>query len=504
MTEPDPTSPTATAVHPPDLVALRSGGGVAVVATTVLASMVAFLDASVVTVAVRAIGEDLRADPAGVQWVVTSYLLTAAALLLLAGSLIDSLGRRAVLVWGLGIMLAASLLCAAAPSVGTLVAARLVQGAGAALVVPSSLALLNGTLRAGDRARGIGVWAGLATFGMTVGPFAGGWLVDHASWRYLFLLNAPLVLAALWALRSVPRVDVPRGRLHVDVAGGVLSTAGLGGVVYALTAGPRTGWAGPAVLAAGLGGVACLAALVPVERRQPHPMLRLRLFASRQFDAINVTTVLVYGALAAAGYLLVLQALLVLGFSATTSGALFIPASVVFFVLSPVVGGLVARIGPRRLMVAGIVSIAAAMFWLSGATAGEGYTTAILPGALLWGLGLGLMVSPLTSGVLASVSDDDLGEASAVNDAAARVGALLMVALVPVLVGVGRGELGPALVDGFRPAMLALGCLALAGAVVAGLFVTDGTTGGPRMPVPPQVHAGAVPVGATGAGSGRP
>ncbi|WP_456556751.1 DHA2 family efflux MFS transporter permease subunit [Blastococcus sp. SYSU D00922] len=476
--------------------ALRSRAGAALIGATVLASAIAFLGGAVVNVAVPAITDDLDAGVAGVQWVVAGYLLTAAALLLPAGALIDHFGRRRVLEAGLLVMVVASVLCALAPSIGTLVAARVVQGAGAALVVPSSLALLNGTLAPEDRARGIGVWAGLATLGMTLGPYAGGWLVDTTSWRYLFLLNVPLVAATLWVLLHVPEVAEPRRPLSLDVAGAVLAVAGLGGVVYALMAGPQAGWASARVLVTGLGGLVCLAALVPVERRVRHPMLRLSLFRSRQFDAINTATLLLYGGLAAAGYLVVLHVQLQLGYSAAEAGAVLIPQAAVFLVLSPVVGGLVGRIGPRRLMVAGILLLAASFLVLSTTDPGDSYAQALLPGALLWGLGLALTVSPLTASVLAAVSDDDLGEASAVNDAAARIGGLLMVALVPVLVGVGDGELGPALADGFRPAMLVMVGLALAAAAVTALFVSDRPTAAPPMPPQPLLHSCALPVGA--------
>jgi EmrB/QacA subfamily drug resistance transporter len=494
--------PPDHAEHDPrSLVALRSGAGGALIAATVLSSLVAFLDASVVNVAVPAIGRGLGASVAGVQWVVAAYLLTAAALLLLAGALIDHFGRRRVLIAGLVVMLVGSVLCAIAPTTGTLIAARLVQGVGAAMVVPSSLALLNGTLRVADRARGIGVWAGLATLGMTLGPYAGGWLVDHASWRYLFLLNVPLVLAAFWVLLHVPDVTSSGRALSLDVAGAVLAVAGLGGLIYALMAGPTAGWLSARVLAFGIVGAGCLATLVPVERRQRSPMLRLSLFASRQFDSINVTTLLLYGALAAAAYLLVLQVQLQLGYSAAAAGAVLIPESVLFLLLSPVVGGVVGRIGPRRLLVAGGVCIAGAFLWLSAISPGDTYLRAILPGALLWGLGLGLTVAPLTASVLAAVSDDDLGEATAVNDAASRVGALLTVALVPLLVGVGADELGPALADGYRPAMLVMSGLSLAAAVVSAVFVSDHAGTPDQIRTPPQmlpqplIHSCALPVG---------
>ena len=389
----------------PGLASLRSRTGVALIAATVLASGVGSYDAYVVNVAVPAIGKDLGAGVTALQWTLTGYLLTVGGLLLLAGALADRFGRRRVLIVGLVLMFCASILCSAAPSIGVLIAARVVQGVGAALVVPTSLALLNGTLVVADRARGIGIWAGLSTLATTVGPYAGGWLVDHASWRWVFLLNLPLILLALLALQRVPEDGGVRQALSLDVAGAVLAVVGLGGVIYALTAGSESGWGRPAVVVAGVVGVLGLAALVPVERRIRAPMLRLSLFASRQFDAINVTTVLFYGALSAAGYLLVLECELFLGYSAAQAGAALIPSSVVFLALSPVSGALVARIGPRWLMVSGILLVGASYLWLSRAHAGSGYVTAILPPALLRGVGLGLTVTPLTAAVLASVRD---------------------------------------------------------------------------------------------------
>src|SRR3954471_10252147 len=211
---------------------LRSRAGTALVAATVLASMVGFIDAYMINVAVPAIGRDLGASLSQLQWVLTGYLVTVAAFLLVAGSLADHFGRRRILVVGLLIMVVASVGCAAAPNAPTLILARLTQGAGAALVVPSSLALLNGTLRRSERAKGIGIWAGISTLGTTLGPYGGGWLVDHASWRWVFLLHLPLIAAALWVLRGVPgSTTVPRP-LSVDVVGGLLAVVGLGGVIY--------------------------------------------------------------------------------------------------------------------------------------------------------------------------------------------------------------------------------------------------------------------------------
>src|ERR671930_1892585 len=403
---------------------LRSATGGAVVAATVLASMVGFLDAYMIKVAIPAIGHDLSAGVTELQWVLTGYLVTVAALLLLAGALADHFGRRRTLIAGLLVMLVASMCCAA-----------------------------------------------VSTLGTTLGPYGGGWLVDHASWRYVFLLNLPLIAAACWALRLVPEVNRTPRPLSLDLAGGLLAVLGLGGVIYALTQGPSSGWDSVLVLASGAAGILCLAALAPVEQRRSEPMLRTSLFLSRQFDAINAATVLFYGALAAASYLVVLQCELRLGYSASAAGAALIPESAVFLLVSPLVGGLTARVGTRLPMATGILIVAAGFAWLSTAQPGDAYAEAILPGALLWGLGIGLTVAPLTAGVLAAVDDTDLGEASAINDAASRVGGVVLIALVPALLGTGTAGLAQSLATGYQTAMLIMAGLSLLAALITALFV---------------------------------
>jgi EmrB/QacA subfamily drug resistance transporter len=472
------------------LVRLRSRTGAALIGGTVLASAAASVDANVVKVAIPAIGRGLHAGVAAQEWTLTSYLLTVAALLLLSGALADRFGRRRLLMIGLLVMVVFSVGCAVAPSAGTLIAARVGQGIGAALVVPNSLALLNGTLRDGDRARGIGIWAGLETLGTTIGPYAGGWLIDQFSWRAVFLLSIPLLLPALILLRHVPENLTARGPLSLDIVGALLTVVGLGGVIYALTEGPETGWLTAPVLVAAAVGVAGLAVLWPAERRRRAPLLKLSLFASRPFDAINVMTVLFYGALGASSYLVFLQCELRLGYSAAQAGAALIPESVVFLFLAPVSGRLVARLGARWMMVAGIAATAAALFWLSAAHPGQSYAVAILPGVLLWGLGIGVAVTPLTAAVLAAVGAADLGEASGINDAASRVGGVVVIALVPVLVGATGGtSIAHAITRGYQPAMIVMGGLCVAGALVIALFVTDRRPAAARI-VPRAPEAG--------------
>ncbi len=477
----------APASHSTSLVPLRSDTGTAVIAAAVLASTVAAFGASVIRVAVPSIGRDLNAGVAAVQWTVTGYLVTTAALLLLAGALADRFGRKRILVVGLLVMLVSSFLCALAPTVETLIAARLFEGVGGALITPTSLALLNGTLRATDRARGIGIWVGLETLLTSIGPYVGGWLVDQVSWRAIFLLNVPLILICLLVLVRVPESSDIRPSLSLDVVGAILAVIALGGVIYALTAGPTSGWFSAPVLVSGAIGIAALAALLPVERRVRDPLLRLSLFASRQFSAINLTTLLLYGALGAAGYLVVLQLQLQLEYSAAEAGAAVIPTTAMLLVVAPMSGALVARFGPRWLMVAGILLVAVSFAWLSAAQPGSSYTVAILPPLVLWGLGIGIAVTPLTSAVLAAVSDADLGEASAINDAAARVGGVVMIALVPALIGVGvAGTLGDALPRGYQPAMFVLAAMTAVSGLIAAVFVTN------QRPVPAQTPAAPV------------
>jgi hypothetical protein len=273
-----------------------------------------------------------------------------------------------------------------------------------------------------------------------------------------------------------------------------LAVIGLGGVTYALTDGPASGWLSARVLIAAAVGMTALTALLPFERRVPAPMLQLSLFRSRQFDAINATTVLFYGALTAAGYLLILQCELRLGYTAAQAGAALIPESAVFLAIAPVSGALVSRIGTRQLMVVGILTVAAAFIWLSRARPGDGYTTAILPGTLLWGVGDGLAATPLTAAVLASVNDADLGIASAINSAAAWVGGVVVIAIVPALIGASGGQhLAHALAYGYQPAMIAMAGLSVVCALITGVQVPDDRVASPQLAPHPRPHGCAFP-----------
>lgn len=474
VTRPGVVADDTATVESGSLVALRSVTGTAVLTATVLASAVAALGASVIRVAVPAIVRDFTASVATLQWTVTSYLLTTAALLLLAGALADRFGRKRILTIGLWVTLIASLLCTIAPTVETLIAARLLQGVGAALITPTSLALLNAGLRVADRARAIGLWVGIETLLTSIGPYVGGWLVDQVSWRAIFVLNVPLIAICLVTLVWVPEGRDRRTALSLDFAGALLAVLGLGGVIYALTAGPASGWSNALVVVAGVVGVCALVGLSSLEPRLADPMLRVSLFASRQFSAINATTVLLYGALGAAGYLVVLQLQLQLGYSAAQAGAALIPTTVMLLVMAPISGALVARTGPRWPMVAGILALALAFVWISAAQPGASYVESILPPAVLWGIGVGVAVTPLTAAVLAAVNDPDVGEASAINDAAARVGSVVLIALVPLLIGAGAAaNFGGALGRGYQPAMIAMAVITALAAFIAAVFVSD-------------------------------
>jgi hypothetical protein len=303
-----------------------------------------------------------------------------------------------------------------------------------------------------------------------------------------------VILAGLLVLRHVPETVSARRESSIDTGGGILAAVGLGGTIYALTAGPSDGWSSVSVLAPGLIGLAALAALLPLERRLRAPMVKLSLFNSRQFDAINAATVLFYGALSAVGYLVILECQLRLGYSATEAGAALIPSSAVFLAVSPISGALVARIGPRWLMAAGILATGGSFLWLSAVDAGSRYLSGLLPAVLLWGLGLGLTVTPLTAAVLAAVRDEDLGQASAINDAASRLGGVLAIAAVPVLIGAsGATTLTAALADGYRPAMMVFGAICLVAAVVTVVFVSEERCFAPKVAPPAPFHGCALP-----------
>jgi EmrB/QacA subfamily drug resistance transporter len=436
---------------------------------TVLASGMAFLDTTAVTVALPTIGRELDASLAGLQWTVTGYTLALAALVLLGGALGDRYGRRRVFLLGVAWFAVASLVCGIAASPGQLVAARVLQGVGGALLTPGSLALLQSSFRPGDRARAIGLWSAFAGIAGLLGPFLGGLLVDAASWRLVFLLNVPVAAVVLViAGRHVPesRAPTPRGRF--DVPGAALGALALGAVTHALIAAGEDPWRAD-VVAAGVLGLVAGAAFVVRERRAHDPLLPPSLFAERQFTGANLATFAVYGGLGGSSLFLVLQLQTVLGYEAAAAGAAMLPSIALISLLSPAAGSLAVRVGPRLPMTVGPLLTAAGTAWLAGVDAGSPYLTAVLPGSLLQGLGMATTVAPLTATVLAAAPDALAGVASGVNNAVARAGQLLAVAALPVAVGLAGADYArpEVFAAGYRTAMLACAGLFVLGAAVS-------------------------------------
>jgi EmrB/QacA subfamily drug resistance transporter len=456
-------------------VALGTARGRWVLAATVLGTGISLLDTTVVNIALPTIGRELDADFAGLQWTVNGYTLTLAAFILLGGSLGDLLGRRSVFLVGVVWFAVASVLCGLAQDVGMLVAARLLQGIGGALMTPASLALISASFVAADRGKAIGAWSGLAGIAAAIGPFVGGLLVE-VSWRLVFLINVPLCAAVLViALRHVPESRDAQMEPRIDVLGAVLGALGLAGVTYALVAAGEAG-VSPAEAGLGLAGLLALTAFVLVERRSRHPMLPLGLFSSRQFTVANLVTFAVYAALGGVFFLLVVHLQVVAGFSPLAAGTALLPVTVTMLVLSPRAGALAARIGPRLPMALGPLGCAAGVLLMRRIGPSASYVVDVLPGVVVFALGLSLTVAPLTVTVLAAASDRHAGVASGVNNAVARTASLLAVAVLPVAAGIsGADYLDPAqFADGFRIALLLSAALLAAGGLLAGVLVRNG------------------------------
>lgn len=459
-------------------------------ATTVLGSGIAALDATVVNVALPTIGRDFDTGLSSLQWTVTAYTLSLAALLLLGGSLGDRYGRRRIFVIGVVWFAAASSLCGAAPDAPTLIAARALQGIGAALLTPGSLAILEASFAPGDRAKAIGAWSGLGGVAAALGPLLGGYLIDAVSWRLIFLINLPLAAVVVWAaVRYVPESRDPGRTGRPDAAGAALVALGLAGVTYALVEAPGRGAASPTVLAAAAIGSVALVAFLVVEARLPSPMLPLGVFSDRTFSGANLATFAVYAALAGALFLLPIQLQQVLGYSSLESGTALLPVTVTLLLLSARAGALASRIGPRLPMTVGPLLAAVGLAMLVRVGAGRGYVDAVLPAVVVFGLGLALTVAPLTSTVLAAAPSEHAGVASAVNNGVARTAALLAVAILPVAAGI-TGDTyldADAFSAGFRSAVLISAALCALGGLISAV----------SMP-------GAPPSGAVGPGAAGP
>ncbi|MEQ8840253.1 MAG: MFS transporter [Acidimicrobiales bacterium] len=451
--------------------ALDSTDGRLVVGTTVAGSAVAMLTATVVNVALPALADDLGATSGQQQWVVNGYLLTIASLILIGGNLGDRYGRLRLYRIGTIWFAAASLLCAAAPSVEVLIAARLLQGIGGALLTPGSLAIIEATLRPDDRGRGVGQWSGLSGVAGAVGPLVGGLLVD-ISWRWVFLLNLPVAAVVLVLSRRVPEsIDRTARDQPLDIVGAGLAALFLGGASFAMIQGP-TGGFGTLDWIAVTAAVGSSVILVVHERRQSHPMVPVDLFTIRPFVAANVVTLLVYGGMGVVFFLLSIQLQVALGWSPIAAGAALLPVTALMMILSSRFGDLAQRIGPRWPLTFGPVLIAGGMLLLAGVGPGDTYATSVLPGVLVFGLGLAASVAPVTATALGSIPDERAGAASGLNNAISRSGQLLTIAAVPPLVGLTGDALGDAgeLAAGFQNAMFVGAGFVVSGAVAAALL----------------------------------
>ena len=449
---------------------LASARGRWVIAATVLGSGLAMLDGTVVNVALPTIGRDLHGGVAALQWIVTAYLLTLAALLLIGGARSDRYGRRRVFLVGVVWFTAASVACGLAPSTTALNVARALQGIGGALLTPGSLAIIEASFVQEDRAAAIGAWSGLGGVAVAVGPFLGGWLVQTWSWRLVFFINVPIAVAiVIIAGRFVPETRDPAAPQRLDLAGATLAALGLGGVTYALIELPAHGARATDVVAAGALGIGATLAFFVVERLRAEPMLELALFGNRQFSAANVETFVVYAALGGAFFLLPIHLQQVLGYSPLAAGAALLPPTVVLLLLSASAGRLAQRIGPRLPLTLGPLVAAGGLLLLLFTAPGRSYFATVLPALVVFGLGLALTVAPITATVLAAAPTSKAGLASAINNCVARTGSLLAVATLPAASGLGPDSyLDPdAFAAGFRRSMIIAAALSAAGGTLA-------------------------------------
>jgi EmrB/QacA subfamily drug resistance transporter len=468
-------------------VSFKSAAGRWILLVAVLGSGMAFLDGTVVNVALPRIGEDFDASTSALQWVLNGYLLTLASLILLGGSLGDRHGRRRIFVIGTAVFTVASVLCAAAPTVEVLIVARLLQGVGGALLTPGSLAMIEASFRPADRAPAIGAWSGLGGVATALGPLLGGYLVEAVSWRAVFVINVPIGLAVMaLATRHVPETRDPTASGRLDYGGAFLAALGLAGTTYALIEGPN-GMSG-LVVAAGVVGVAALVGFLVMEHRSSNPMMPLGIFSSKQFSAANLVTFAVYAALGGFFFLFVAFLQISLGYSPIAAGAASLPVTAIMLLLSARSGALAQRIGARIPLTVGPFVIAASLLWMMRIEPGDSYLTGILPMVIVFGLGLTLVVAPVTATVLAAADSRHSGIASGINNAVARVASLLAVAVLPLIGGI-TGDLfysPSAMSHGFHVGMAACAGLAVLGGIIAWFTISSEV-----------LHAEAEPAGDT-------
>jgi EmrB/QacA subfamily drug resistance transporter len=400
----------------------------------ILGTGVATLDGTIVNVALPAIERDLGGGLAGQQWVSNAYLLALASLILIGGSLGDIYGERRVFALGVAGFGLFSVVCAVAPTIEVLIAARALQGVCGALLTPSSLAIIVAAFSQQERGAAIGAWTAWGAIAGVVGPLAGGSIVDQISWRWIFALNVPLVIVTLMLIfAAVPRTRRVVGR-RVDVVGAALCTLGLAGIVFALIEQPHFGWTSPAIVVPGAGGIVAFTSFLVYERHTEEPMLKLELFARRNFAVGNLETLTMYAGLAILFFFLIIFLQQVAGYTALRSGLATLPVTIVMFAVSRRFGALADRYGPRLFMGAGPLIAAAGVLLLLRAGIHTSYATDVLPAILVFSLGLTMTVAPLTAAVLADADETDAGIASGINNAVARVAGLVGVSFIGVVV----------------------------------------------------------------------
>lgn len=438
-----------------------------VLVVAVLSAFVAFLDGTVITVALPAITRELGGGIVTQQWVMDAYLITLGSIILLAGSLSDVFGRKRVLFWGVVGFGVSSLICAVAPTAGVLIGARALQGVAGALLVPSSLALILSAFSGPAQAKAIGSWTAWTSTAFLAGPLIGGLLVDLVSWRLVFAINVIPIAVTLFFLARLPHDHPAAAGSRVDLAGAALGIIGLGLPVFALIEQSRFGWTSPVIVVPAVIGVVSFVLFILHERRTAQPMMPLSLFRVRNFSVGNVSTFLVYGALSLGTFLLAVFLQQVAGYSATLAGLSMLPTTVISIALSTQVGRLAGKYGSRFFMLIGPIVAAAGFFLLLRLSSTADYWSEVFPGIIVFGLGLTITVAPLTSAILGSIEPARAGIASAVNNAVSRVAGLISVAAAGLIVGVNLD------VDGFHRAAIVTGVLLIAGGIVSGIGIVN-------------------------------